>query len=180
VRLSERLRDWLKVWLEVPPPPVEKKLSGAMYAEIRAARAELKASVTAREAISASLSAFRKEQVDTANGYVGSMRRICDLQNASNRAAMADYKNTLAEMQSLHQKLDVALAALGFVAVSGDGAAVAPLEARALRTKRILNASFAVREIQVILTRARQTGRSLDMAAIEVVRVRAENKEVNP
>lgn len=119
------------------PRPAAPKASGALYAEIRAAKAEI---VQARDAIQQSVQeAERRSRMD----------------NYALQRALTDYENTLAEIQMCQQKLDAALEALGFVVVAGDEVVLTRIDSRALRSKRLLEAQVAIRELGLMLTRAR-------------------------
>ena len=111
---------------------------------------------------------------------VPSLPECCIPSNLKLDRALGDFKNTLSEVQMLHQKLDATLEAIGYVAVAGDGVGVvAPLKPRALlRTKRVLEARQVVKEMHSILNRARMTERSLNEQAD---RISAEiNEQQNP
>jgi hypothetical protein len=156
--LKDRIRAWLDVPHETLPSEAQRlprKASGALYAEIRAARAEV--------------SRLLEEVRGARLGIRG--------QEAALLRASADYSNTLSEVADLQRKLDAAFDALGYVVVANDEgpASVVPIEPRALRSARVLAARSVARELDLILLRAKSTEDSLNA---KVQRMRAMRDEV--
>jgi hypothetical protein len=159
--LLGRLKARIRVWLEIPSeqPHRPRKASGAMYAEIRAARAEV---LGLREAVADAQLGLRSHETAVL-------------------LSSANYENTLSEVADLHKKLDAVFEALGFVVVANEEgpASVLPLDQRALRTERVLAAREVARQLDALLVRAKVTEGLFNERARRILAMREAVKDTD-